>query len=175
MNLNYRKISRILVLLVSSILIASVSAAVYRYMYIDGSITVGTAKLIWEAGLYATPPITYTITGSTVSIDIPVEIGTPVEIPDVLRLTNQDTVAHDLNLTVTSAISSTDFNVCNMHIYHLDTVWVLLDTLDLTTTSAPIEDLLTLNAGESYRMYFEIYPSTSATGAYSFDVEVQYE
>jgi hypothetical protein len=70
MNLNYKKSAKILLLLLSSILIASVSAQVYRYMYIDGSVTVGTAKLIWLAGENA--PGDYDITGSTATIDLPI-------------------------------------------------------------------------------------------------------
>jgi len=172
MNLNYKKSARILLLLLSSILIATVSAQVYRYMYIDGSVTVGTAKLVWLAGTNA--PGDHDITGSTATIDLDVEPGTPVNITEVLFLKNQDSATHDLNLTVTTAISA-DFTECKMHIYeNSTTTWVYVDTLTITTSDT-IENSLSLDASEYYKMDFEVYPTATASGTYNFDIEVQYE
>jgi len=45
-----RKSLKFLGLLISSLLIATVSATTFRYLYIDGSITVGTQQMSWILG-----------------------------------------------------------------------------------------------------------------------------
>jgi len=62
-----------------------------------------------------------------------------------------------------------------MHIYENSTAtWVYVDTLTITTTDS-IENSLSLDASEYYKMDFEVYPTASASSTYNFDIEVQYE
>jgi len=176
MNKNPRKAIKFILLLLSSLLIAIASAQVYSYMYIDGSITIGTAKLVWIEGSDA--PSDTSIVGSTVTMDLDVEPGTPKNFTECLFLKNQDTVAHNLTISVTTAVSSSDFTECKMHIYENSTgSWVYVDTLDLTTTDS-YETYTTndpLGAGEYYRFTFEVAAQDSATGTKNFDIEVRYE
>ena len=176
MNKNPRKAIKFILLLLSSLLIAIASAQVYSYMYIDGSITIGTAKLVWIEGSDA--PSDTSIVGSTVTMDLDVEPGTPKNFTECLFLKNQDTVAHNLTISVTTAVSSSDFTECKMHIYENSSgSWVYVDTLDLTTTDS-YETYTTndpLGAGEYYRFTFEVAAQSSATGTKNFDIEVRYE
>jgi len=176
MKRNARKAIKFILLLLSSLLIAIASAQVYSYMYIDGSITIGTAKLVWIEGSDA--PSDTSIVGSTVTMDLDVEPGTPKNFTECLFLKNQDTVAHNLTISVTTAVSSSDFTECKMHIYENSSgSWVYVDTLDLTTTDS-YETYTTndpLGAGEYYRFTFEVAAQSSATGTKNFDIEVRYE
>ena len=65
MNAKYKKSLKIVTLLITTIFIATVSADVYRYMYIDGTVTIGSAKLVWSPG-----SVTPTIAGSTATITL---------------------------------------------------------------------------------------------------------
>ena len=176
MNINYKKSAKLIILLISSLLIATASAATYRYMYIDGSVTVGTAKLIWIKGDDAPPDAT--ISGSTVTMDLDVEPGTPQNFTDCLYLKNQDTAAHNMTISVTTTITASDFDECKIHIYENSTSsWVFVDTLDVETSDS--YETYTgndpLGAGEYYLMTFEVAATTSATGTYDFDIQVEYE
>jgi len=176
MNLNYKKSAKLILLLISSILIAAVSAETYRYMYIDGGVTVGTAKLIWIEG--ADSPAGSTISGSTYTVDLDVEPGTPSNFTECVFLKNDDSAAHNMTISVTTTISATDFTECKMHIYENSTAsWVFVDTLDITTSDSydtrPTND--PLGASNYYRITFEVSATTGASGTYDFDIQVEYE
>lgn len=176
MNLDYKKLGKLVFLLVSAILIATVSAATYRYMYIDGSVTVGTAKLVWLEG--GDSPGDATISGSTYIADLDVEPGTPLNFTECVFLKNQDTAAHNMTISVTTTISASDFTEAKMHIYSNSTgSWVFVDTLDITTSDS--YETYTANtplaAGNYYRMTFEISAIETASGTYNFDMQVEYE
>ena len=178
MNINYKKSAKLIILLISSILIATVSAATYRYMYIDGSVTVGAAKLIWIEGDDA--PSGATISGSTVTMDFDVEPGTPQNFTYCLYLKNEDTAAHNMTISVTTTITASDFDECKIHIYENSTIpgtWTFVDTLDVETSDS--YETYTgndpLGASGYYLMTFEVAATTSAIGTYDFDIQVEYE
>lgn len=176
MNLNQKKITKMLLLVVSSILIASVSAQVYRYMYIDGSVTVGTAKLIWIKGTGA--PGDSAISGSTYTVDLDVEPGTPQNFTDCVYLKNQDSAAHNMTISITTTVTPADFDECKMHIYANSTgSWVYVDTLDIETSDSysTYTGNTPLDAGNFYKMEFEVLAALGASGTYDFDIEVEYE
>lgn len=176
MKLSSRKLIKLVTLVITSLLIATVSAATYRYMYIDGSVTVGAAKLIWVSG--ADAPAGTSIAGSTVTIDFPVEPGTPLNFTNCLYLKNQDTAAHNMTISLTTNVSSSDFDEFGIHIYENTTAsWVFVDTLDVTTSDSyeTYTGNTPLVASGYYLMTFEVAASTSASGTYNFDVQVEYE
>jgi hypothetical protein len=143
-------------------------------MYIDGSVTVGTAKMIWVEGVDS--PADATISGSTYTVDFDVEPGTPLNFTECVFLKNQDTSPHNLTISVTTTISATDFTECNMHIYNNSTA-AFIDTIDITTSDT-YETYTTntpLGNGTSYKMTFEVYATTGASGTYNFDIQVEYE
>jgi len=173
MKINLKKSGKLIMLLLSSLIIAAVSADVYRYMYIDGSITVGGAKLIWILGSDA--PGDASIAGSTAIIDLDVEQGTPVNFTETLFLKNNNTGSSiSYNLTSTAVVSSAEFQRANMHIYQNYTVpgtWNFLATMNLTDAGSFYAGSLPDNS--IIRMTFEIN-ATIATGARSFDIQVEY-
>jgi len=176
MNLNYKKSMKLVLLIVSSIFIATASAATYRYMFIDGSVTVGTEKMVWLEGLDS--PGDATISGSTYTVDLDVEPGTPLNFTECVFLKNQDTADHNLTISVTTTILDADFTECKMHIYSNSTgSWVYVDTLDLETSDSyeTYTGNTPLGAGKYYRMTFEVAATPTASGTYDFDIQVVYE
>jgi hypothetical protein len=176
MTVGYRKIAKTAILLLTSLIIATVSAATYRYMYIDGSVTVGSAKLVWETGDDA--PGDTSITGSTVTIDLDVEPGVPMNFTECLFLTNNDTAAHNMTISVTTSVSSSDFDELKIHIYQNGSSPTFIDTLDVTTsdTYETYTGNTPLAAGEAYLMTFEVAADSAVTeGTYNFDIQVEYE
>jgi hypothetical protein len=171
MNINYKRSIKFITLLIISLLIATVSADVYRYMYIDGSITVSGAKLVWMEG--ADFPADGSISGSTATLDLDVEQGTPLNFTEALFLKNvNSTGSFSMNLTETTAVSSSEFERAKMHIYqNSSSSWVYVDTLDLTD----INDFYagSLAAGNYLRMTFEVN-ATISSGGRSFDIQVEY-
>jgi hypothetical protein len=179
MNAKYKKSLKIVSLLITAIVIGTVSAATYSYMYIDGSITVGTAKLVWIAG--ADAPGDIDVTGGTVTMDLDVQPGVNQNFTEALFLKNQDSASHNLTITVTTALSSSDFDIANAFIYENATTpgtWTYLDTLTLTTAddqySSYTGNTPLVNDGY-YRFTFEIQSDPAASGAYNFDLQVIYE
>ena len=168
-----RKALKFLGLLITAMIIATVSAVTYRYMYIDGSITVGAPKMIWILGGDA--PTGAQIQGSTAVMDFSVENGTPQTFTDALFLKNADNTAnYTYNITITTGVGAAQFQTAKMHIYENYTAaptFNLLNTLDLTNSSDYYSDAL--NSLKYLRMTFEIN-ATVTTGTFDFDIQVEY-
>lgn len=166
-----KKALKFLGLLISAMLIATVSAVTYRYLYIDGSITVGSQKMSWMLGNDAPPGAS--ISGTTAIVDFDVEQGTPINFTEALFLTNNNaTGSYTYNVTITNSVNSSDFQTAQMHIYeNYTTPWTYLDTIDLTNATDFYSN--SLSAGDYLRMTFEIN-ATLASGTRNFDVQVQY-
>jgi hypothetical protein len=173
MNINYKKTLKLVTLLITSLLIATVAAETYRYMYIDGSITIGASKLVWLKG--ADAPADATISGSTVTLDLHVENGTLINFTECLFLKNENaTGSFSVNLTIPAAVSTGDFATCKMHIYENSSMsWVFVDTLDLTNSGDEYDG--NLAAGAYWRMTFEVQAATATLGAKNFDVQARYQ
>ena len=171
-NIRSRKALKFLGLLVSAMLIATVSAVTYRYMYIDGRITVGGAYMVWIAGGDLPGA---SISGSTATANLDVEQGTPLNFTEALFLKNQhSTDTFSYNITVTNNVSSTDFQRAKMYIYQNYTApptWTYLTTLDLTNPASIYSG--SLANGTYLRMTFEVN-ATVPSGNFDFDIQVQY-
>ena len=171
MNVKYRKILKIVSLLITALIIGTVSAATYSYMYVDGSVSIGTAKLIWLAGTDS--PGDISISGGTVTMDLDVQPGVNQTFAEALFLKNQDGSNHDLTINVTTALSNADFDQADAQIYtNSSGSWTYLDTLALMTLSDGYS--ATLNAGDYYRITFVIQAKTGASGTENFDLQVSY-
>ncbi len=177
MKINYKKSLKLVTLLASSILIALVSASTYSYMFIDGSVTIGTQKLIWLEGSDA--PSGTTISGDTVTTDLDVEAGATKNFTECLFLKNQDTSAHNLTITVTTASSTGTFDIHKIYIYKNSSgSWEYVDTLDVTV----LDDQYSTYTGNTplvasgyYRLTFEVKAKTGTSGTHNFDIKVTYE
>jgi len=168
-----RKSLKFLGLLISSLLIATVSATTFRYLYIDGSIEVGTQYMIWILGNDA--PSGASISGTTAIVDFKVEQGTPINFTEALFLKNQNaTGSFTYNITILTNVDSGEFQKAQMHIYQNYTAgptWTYLHTLDLTNATDYYSD--SLGYGDYLRMTFDIN-ATIASGTEYFDVQVEY-
>jgi hypothetical protein len=177
MNVNYKKCLKIVTLVITALLIGSVSAATYVYMYIDGSITIGTAKLIWIKGTDA--PGDATISGGTVTMDLHVQPGVIQNFEECLFLKNQDTASHNLTITVTTNVSTSTFDTFKIYIYKNSTgSWVSVDTLDGTIVADQYSTYTAntpLIASGFYRLAFEVKAKTGTSGTVNFDMQTRYE
>jgi len=169
-----RKSLKFLGLLISSLLIATVSAATYRYLYIDGSIVVGTQYMSWILGTDAPPGAS--ISGTTAITNFNVEEGTPINFTEALFLKNNNaTGSFTYNITISTNVSSSEFQRAQMHIFQNwtgpATNWTYVDTLDLTNPDDYYSSSLAY--GKYLRMTFEIN-ATIASGTKEFNVQVEY-
>jgi hypothetical protein len=174
MKLNTKKLAKIITLAITSMLIATASAEVYKYLYIDGGITVGGATMAWYEGSDA--PAGTSIVGTTATVDFPVEEGTPLNFTEALFLRNENaTGSFYINITVTTAVSGTDFNEAKMHIFENETStpdWTYVATIDLTDTDSFYAGSLAWH--NVTRMTFEISAAVGASGTKPFDIQVEY-
>ena len=172
MNINYKKTLKLVTLILTSLIIATVSAETYRYMYIDGSVTIGSSMLVWLEG--ADAPGDTTIGGSTVTLDLDVEAGTPVNFTECLFLKNENASgSFSLLISIPTAVSASDFDTCNLHIYQNSTgTWEFVDTLTLTNSADTYSG--SLAAGNYLRFTFDVQADSGATGSKSFDIQVRY-
>jgi hypothetical protein len=171
MNAKIKKSLKFVTLLITALVIAAASAATYNYMYVTGSVTISNSKLDWIAGSDA--PGDISITGGTVTMDLDVQNGTMQVFTEALFLKNKDASDHALNVTVTTALLSADFDTSNAKIYGNSTgSWELLDTLNLMTAQDQYSS--TLTAGNYYRFTFEIQAKADAAGTKNFVLQVTY-
>ena len=99
---------------------------------------------------------------------------------EALFLKNQDNADHNLTITVTTALSASNFDTANVYIYKNTTEnWVYVDTLTLTQENDQYSTYTgntPLVAGGYYRFTFEIQADAEITpGTYSFDIQLVYE
>lgn len=172
MKMNYKKSLKFVTLLISALLIATASATVYRYMYIEGTVTVGSIKLMWIEGSDVSDA---TIVGSTATISLNVENNTSVNFTEALFLKNNDTTTtFNYNITVAQALSGTEFETAKLHIYENYTTpgtWAHLDTVDLTNPNSYSQHSLT--AGNYTRITIEMKAIADSISR-TFKVQVEY-
>jgi hypothetical protein len=172
MKASFKKSIKFVALLAMALLIATVSAATYSTLYITGTVTIGTQQLVWLAGEDA--PGDVSIVGGRVTMDLDVQPGVITNFTECLFLKNQDVADHTLNVTVTTALSTDDFDSAKMYIYGNSTgSWVYVATLTLTTASSSANDN-ELTAGNYYRFTFEIQAKAATSGIKSFELQLLY-
>jgi len=168
-----RKALKFLGLLISAMVIATASAQVYRYMFIDGSIVVGVQEMSWILG--AEPPGSSSISGSTAILDgFPVEKGTPQNFTEVLFLKNNNVsdTTYNYTITITTELYSTDFTTAEMHIFQN---WTSTQLYAMNLTNSVDSYSNQLGPLQVLRMTFEINATMTASGNYNFDLQLEYE
>jgi hypothetical protein len=177
MNMNYKKTLKFVTLLITSLLIATVSAQTYVYMYINGSVTIGSEQLVWIAG--ASAPGDISIAGGTVTLDLDVQPDFEQNFTECLFLKNQDGSDHNMTISITTAASAATFDWFYADIYENSTSsWVYVDTLDITNSADSYETYTTntpLVSGGFYRFTFALKAKTGTSGTHDFDLKVTYE
>jgi len=141
-------------------------------MYIEGGVTVSTAKLIWING---SDVPNCNITGTTASLAVNIEQGTPINFTNALFMKNTNSSgSFSYTISVKQALLPDDFERAKMHIYENYTTpgtWKYLHTLDLTNLGDSYSD--SLSFGKYLRMTLE-FNATIATGTKSFEIQVEY-
>ena len=172
MRLNYKKSLKLATLLITAIIIGTASAVTYSYMYIKGSVTISSAELIWLKG---SDVPNCNITGSTVSLAVNVEQGTPINFTNALFLKNANATGYfNYTISVAEPLSPTDFETAKMYIYQNYTTpgtWKYLAMLDLTSASSEYSG--SLFAGNYLRITLG-FNATASTGTKDFQIQVQY-
>lgn len=172
MKPNIKRILKFATLLLSSLLIATASAAVVRYMEIQGTVTVGALKLIWIDGADADA----TIVGSTATFSLNVENNTLVTFTEAILLKNNvtDGTSYNYNVSITDALNSSYFEVANLKLYtNSSGSWSLLGTLNLNSTSSMYQSGTPLAQGKYIRFTIEI-KAVQDGASDTFTVQVTY-
>ncbi|MDH5483063.1 MAG: hypothetical protein OEY22_09330 [Candidatus Bathyarchaeota archaeon] len=167
MNIHYKKSLKLITLLISSLLIATVSAQIYNYMYIVGSGEITTTGLVWAIGPDA--PSTASISGPTATVPMNASGGSPRNYTDCLHIVNQDAAAHSFNLTVTSSTGDAD-NFTEFNLVPFDESSTEQGVLSLLSTSSLTG--LSIPASETWVVLFELIPIASPTAGAKVDFEV---
>ena len=174
MKINYKKSLKFVTLLVTSLLIGLVSAGTFKYMYMDGSTTIGTQQLAWIQD--GSP-----ISGDTVTMTLDVEPGIPTDFNETLYLKEQGGTDHNLTMTVSAIVTAAKFEYYYMYIYENFTSpgsWQLVDSLDVKTLNDQYSTYTgnnPLKANSYYKLDFGIKANTGTSGTETFEITVKYE
>jgi hypothetical protein len=164
MNINYKKSLKLVTLLLSSLLIATVSATIYNYMYIEGSGSIASKELSWALG---SNPCGATIQGYTVkTLNISIPENTPINITDCLHLVNNDS-GHSYTFNLTTTLvggNATKFTTFDIVVYKSD--WTQVAKFSIKTQGSATN--LNIATSETLYIRFEVNPLLDATSGYMY-------
>jgi hypothetical protein len=170
-KIRVKKTLKLIALLLTSLLIASVSASTYYGMFINGTITIRAPDVIWVKGNNSNA--TASISGTTATVDLSVVNGTAQNFTSCLYLKNLAAHGYTVNFTLTSTpLSTTYFSTAKVLIYD-NASMSLISTLDMTTTTPSNGN--SLLGGKVYSLVFDIVTTPSATATYTFDIKTTYQ
>jgi len=172
MQINYKRVAKLLTLTLSALLIATVSAESYRYMFINGTITISNTGLTWLLGDSASGGSS--VAGSTATIALSISNGTILNFTHYLYLKNLDASSHSLTISITDAATSSLYETNGFNI-----------TLSNNATSAYIGQLDALSGSSTYsgtvgssavwHITFELATKVDATGSDNFALQFTYQ
>ena len=171
MNINYKKSLKLITLLITSILIATVSASTYYSMFMNATnIGIDTGnKVFFTEGVDWPAGSTMGNGNQTVTLDgMKGKNGTATTISDPVRIYNNDTSSYNINLKLDSwtGESETHLNYINVTIYNAisggtkqgQTIYLVPGAGDVTETGS-----VSITSGETWRVEWIIYWKTTAT------------
>ena len=161
-----KKSAKFLILLFTSLLIATVSAAVYNYMYQNATIGVAGFTLQWDKGADNATAGT-TISGETCTLPSLQGSANVTRIyPDPVRLNNTGASPVIFDLLIDPAVSGDTGNMESIivKLYNM-TSGALVDTLTVWSSDTQGTDLtsLTIDANTAWRFQWEITWKATAT------------
>ena len=175
MQINYKKSLKFLTLLIAAILISSVSAAIYDYMYLDGTVGVQGMSLAWLSGADGTDAGT-TINGVTaalINLKGPPN-GTRVY-ADPVELNNTGVSPITFNVTI-ATVSGDTSQLISIYIkmYNMNDS-SLKGTLNVWESAAKGSDLtgLQITNNNVWRFQWEITWKATATTSNSVTVNLK--
>jgi hypothetical protein len=168
-TLKNKKNLKIITLLASTLLIATASAQVYRYMFISGSVNITTGTgIVWVLGEEASAESS--IAGSTATMSLDVANGTIANFTHVLYLQNQDDAAHSITIDITDAATTSLYDSFNVTVT-VNGTGTLVDKLDATITDTYSGSI---DASAIWQVSFEIQ-TDATTQTDAFAIQFRYE
>lgn len=172
MQINQKRVAKLITLAISSILIATVSAQAYRYMYINGTVTIGNTGLTWIKGDSA--PAGTSVSGSTATVALIISNGTIMNFTHVLYLKNLDALTHPLTINITHAATSGLYETLGFNItLRNNATSAYIGQLNALSTSSAYSG--TVVASEVWHMTFELATKVDATGSDDFALQFTYQ
>jgi len=174
-NGNWKKATKIIVLLISSLFIGVASAALYDYMYLEASVGVEGITLEWINGTDADSAGTQIqgLTATLTNLKGPPN-GTRIY-PDPVRLKNTGTTSVTFNVTVGDVSGNTSqLDSIIVRIYNVNSSnWV--GNLTVWSNGAKGSDLtgLTIPSGNQLKFQWEITWKATASTSDSVSVELK--
>jgi hypothetical protein len=180
MKINIKKSMKLLTLLVSSVLIATVSASTYYSMFMTANVGVSGANKI-----YFTPGVDWgsSVMGGgnqTVTLALNGQNGTATIISDPVRIYNNDTSDHYINLKLISwdGESQSQLNYINITLYNAvtggtaqgNTIYLVPGAGDVTETGT-----VTIGTGETWRVEWVVYWKPEAAASETVQVDLKLE
>jgi hypothetical protein len=165
MKTNYKKSLKFITLLILSVLIATVSAQIYSYMYIEGSGSITSQELGWQLG--ANAPSGAAVQGYTVTnLNFSIPKNTFKNFTDCLRLVNNDdTNGYTFNITTTVVGGNTSkFTTFDFIIYKSD--WTQVAKFSVKNSEGATN--LSIAASETLYIRFEVDPLLDAASGYMY-------
>ena len=170
MNIKYKRSLKIVTLLITSLLIATASAATYNYLFLNAAIGVETLPLVWSAGTDST--VIFTPAGATCSIsNLTGPAGGTKNYSDAVRLTATSDVTFDLQLeSISGNTSEMDSIFVTVYDTNGDVFKGNLTVWNAGSPGAtPVEDLSILTS-DIWRLAWQISWKSTATGTENIDV-----
>jgi hypothetical protein len=173
MKINYKKSLKLITLLISSMLIATVSAQYYRFLYIEGSVTISTTGLTWVKGEQAGTNVS--ISGTTATVSLSLSNGTTTNITNYLYLKNLDGTSHSITINITDAANSGLYETLGFNITIYDnSTSDYIGSLNVLSTTSYYSDIIDANA--VWHITFQIATRPESSGqSDDFAVQFRYE
>ncbi|MGB9684834.1 MAG: hypothetical protein ACPL1Z_07905 [Candidatus Bathyarchaeales archaeon] len=180
MKTNYKKSLKLITLLLSSVLIATVSASTYYSMFMTANVGVSGANKI-----FFTPGVNWGSStmgpgNQTVTLALSAPNGTITTISDPVRIYNSDNQGHNINLKLLSwnGESESNLNYINITLYNSvsdgsaqgNTIYLVPGAGDVTETTA-----VSIGAGTTWRVEWVVYWKPDATVSNSVTVQLELE
>lgn len=175
MRINFKKTAKLVMLLISTLLIASASAAIYNYMYQDASISVEGMALAWINGADNATAGTQIdgVTSSLTNLKGPPN-GTRVY-GDPVRLNNTGATSVTFDLMIDQVTGDTaEMDSITVRLYNV-TNSASMGNLTVWSGGATGTDLtsLSITANTQWKLQWEIKWKSSATISHTVDANLK--
>jgi cellobiose-specific phosphotransferase system component IIC len=172
MKINYKKSLKLITLLMSSLLIASVSASIYYQMFQSGHVTATSYTLQWITG---TDSVGLNINGATCSMSsLTAPVGGAKNYTDPVRLNNTEATSRTFNLVVVSVTGNTsDLEYIYVRLYN--STGSLKGTLAVWSGGSQGTQLtdLVIPGNQYWKFEWDIKWGTSSTTSSYVDVSLR--
>jgi hypothetical protein len=174
MNLNYKKSMRLALLIVSTLLIATASAAVYNQLFQTGHVTATTYGLQWIEGA-ENGTVGLSVTGATCSMStLTAPVGGARNYTDPVRLNNTEATAHTYDLVI-SSLSGNTTHLEYLYVKLYNSTDDLKQTLTVWSGGSQGSNLnnIQIPGNDNWRFEWDIKWNTSSNTSSAVDVSLR--